>query len=198
MRKTVLNVVAFFCLSTTACSTWVYDAQPRIASVHPPLDTGYTIAIDYSEDLPRIAINNLSNNRIYLEWDGLAAVVDGLQVKVYKGSQVRVLAEASIPAQPIDAGATIVEAIVPPVYTRVYQDRPGTVWDYSLCWVYGIGCLIADQTWKPDEEYKLKIFPGAAPSAPLYDLMVPIRHSNGQVTIHKLTIDTAGIVARKK
>jgi hypothetical protein len=62
----------------------------------------------------------------------------------------------SIPDQPVAAGARAQETIVFDIDGHPYdavQQRPLTTIDYALGWVYGLGILIGNGSWKPDEEH---------------------------------------------
>jgi hypothetical protein len=125
----------------------------------------------------------------------MSAVLNGVQRRAYKGSQKVFLAEQSIPPQPIEPGATLSESFVVKEVpaTTVSRARPVVpILDIPLCILYGIGCLVADLVWAPDEQYKREVLPPGSAETQLYELLVPLRFENGETKVVSPSGDLQG------
>jgi len=182
-----------------SCSTWHYAVQssPAEVRVEPALEIRAVQRAD-----GQLEIVNRGPKRIYLVWDHLGAILpDGVQRRVYKGRQTRVNAEASIPPQPIEPGATLRESYVLTELPlmEVLLPRPATAIDYALCWIYGLGCLLADLSWQPDDAYKRQRFGALVDDgAPLYELLVPILPEGEPEQLVRLKLIGRGVTATKR
>lgn len=179
-----------------SCSTYryavTYTSKP-LAIEQPTA----TVNIGFQPDssgigLGVLTVSNQGPDRVYLVWNDLSTVQNGIQKKVYKGEITNIMKEMSVPDQPIDAGATIAQTIVTERAYVVDAKRPATPVDYALCWVYGLGCLIANTTWKPEADDFDKYLPGWREHD--YNLIVSLRLGDHTETA-TLVVDAASVKA---
>jgi hypothetical protein len=186
----MLSLVAF------GCSTWTYSLKVAPAEATEP-KSGIHLAIRGEQQL---IIENGGSQRAFLVWDSMSAVLNGVQRRAYKGSQKVFLAEQSIPPQPIEPGATLSESFVVKEVpaTTVSRARPVVpILDIPLCILYGIGCLVADLVWAPDEQYKREVLPPGSAETQLYELLVPLRFENGETKVVHLPVISKGMAISK-
>jgi len=183
-------------VALNGCSTWDYSLRARPAEGR--VEPGVVVRATEGE----VEISNHGPTRAFLVWDRLSAIIPGgVQRRAYKGSQTRINAEASIPPQPIEPGATLRETYVVREFprTEVSLPRPVTALDLLFGWLYGAGCLVADLTWTPDDEYKRRVFGGLGREGELlYELVVPIALEGDGEQTPRLQMISAGVAAKKR
>jgi hypothetical protein len=87
--------------------------------------------------------------------------------------------------------------VLPDLQAVASQKRPATGWD-ALCIVYGIGCIVPNAVWTPDEAYRETVLPSGKPGTTLYELQVPVQIEGGPIKVYKVAVVSAGIDAVKK
>lgn len=173
------------------CSTWRYTVQ---YAAEPLADPVVDVAFVPGGSGGTLNVRNNSAEQVYVVWDELSAVSGTTQAKAYKGSVAVITMQMSVPDQPIGPGLTISEAVhVDGTPKWTFAQRPATAWDYSLCWAYGIGCLIGN-TWTPTEDDVDVYFPGWRNTG--YDLLVPIRVGD-VVETRRVHVAPASVEARR-